>query len=149
MSRCYSIVVVPVDFSERSPVALAAAKELVEEGGKIHVMHALLPLSAMEPGVLWGEVDNDSRRAQVTEALQALVDGAGVADAEIAVRLGNIGSPATAVLAYAEDVSADVVVLNSHGRTGLARFALGSVAERVVRYATCDVLVVRARPEGK
>lgn len=144
MSRRYPVVVVPVDFSQRSTVALLAAKELLEDGGTIHVVHALVPLSAVEPGVVWGTVNEDTRRVRVKQALEALVESAGVTSAQLAVRSG---SPAAAVLAYAEEVGASVLVLNSHGRTGLARFALGSVAERLVRHAPCDVLVVR-EPRG-
>ena len=49
----------------------------------------------------------------------------------------------------AEQVHADLLVMTSHGRTGLRRMALGSVAEEVVRCASCPVLVVRLRPKAK
>jgi nucleotide-binding universal stress UspA family protein len=55
-----------------------------------------------------------------------------------------MGNPAIELVDYAADARADLIVVTSHGRTGLARFALGSVAERVVRHASCGVLVLRA-----
>jgi nucleotide-binding universal stress UspA family protein len=55
------------------------------------------------------------------------------------------GAPAPAILNYAEQIGASVIVVGTHGRTGLARVALGSVAERVVRAAPCSVLVERLR----
>ena len=54
------------------------------------------------------------------------------------------GSPASAVLEHAEKLGAELIVVGTHGRTGLSRLALGSVAEHVVRSAGCPVLVVRA-----
>ena len=62
----------------------------------------------------------------------------------VAVLLGGMGNPAIELVDYAADARADLIVVTSHGRTGLARFALGSVAERVVRHASCGVLVLRA-----
>jgi nucleotide-binding universal stress UspA family protein len=56
------------------------------------------------------------------------------------------GSPASAIAEQAETVGAELVVVGTHGRTGFARLALGSVAERVVRAAACSVLVVRSAP---
>ncbi len=53
------------------------------------------------------------------------------------------GNPASEIVGYVRERGFDLLVLATHGRTGLARFVLGSVAERVVREATCPVLVVR------
>ena len=53
------------------------------------------------------------------------------------------GDPAKTILAYAEEIDADVVVVGTHGRSGVKRYVLGSVAERLVRHATCPVLTVR------
>jgi nucleotide-binding universal stress UspA family protein len=65
-------------------------------------------------------------------------------------RLGAIGeprvldgSPAAAIVECAQELKAELVVVGTHGRSGLARLALGSVAEKVIRTATCPVLAVR------
>jgi len=59
----------------------------------------------------------------------------------------RMGSPAEEITRYARDVSADLIVMPSHGRTGIARAFLGSVAEVVVRRAHCSVLVLRLPEE--
>jgi nucleotide-binding universal stress UspA family protein len=58
------------------------------------------------------------------------------------------GDPADAIIAAAQDAGADLIVLGTHGRTGLARLRMGSVASSVVRHAPCSVLVMRA-PEAE
>jgi nucleotide-binding universal stress UspA family protein len=55
------------------------------------------------------------------------------------------GDPGQRITAYAEEVGADVIVMPSHGRTGLKRLLLGSVAERVLRLAHCPVLVLKSK----
>ena len=54
-----------------------------------------------------------------------------------------IGAPETEILTFAEDTDADLIVIGSHGRTGLARVLLGSIAEGIVRRAKCPVLTVK------
>jgi nucleotide-binding universal stress UspA family protein len=53
------------------------------------------------------------------------------------------GRPDEAIVKFAEDVGADLIVMGSHGRTGLSKILLGSVAERVIGQAACPVLVVK------
>ena len=55
----------------------------------------------------------------------------------------QFGDPGHGITDYAEEVGADVIVMPSHGRTGLRRLLIGSVAERVLRLAHCPVLVLR------
>jgi nucleotide-binding universal stress UspA family protein len=57
----------------------------------------------------------------------------------------RFGEPAEEIIAIAEEVQADLITMCTHGRTGLARWAYGSVAEKVLRHAPCPVLLVRAR----
>ena len=62
----------------------------------------------------------------------------------IVMELVPVGSPATEIVRAANDWSADMIVLGSHGRKGMQRALLGSVAEAVMRQARCPVLVIRA-----
>jgi nucleotide-binding universal stress UspA family protein len=62
-------------------------------------------------------------------------------DAELAVRVS--GSPASAIVQYARSIGANVIIVGTHGRDGVSRLLMGSVAEHVVRHAPCPVLVVR------
>jgi universal stress protein A len=55
----------------------------------------------------------------------------------------RVGSPATEIVAAAGDLKADMLCVSTHGRTGLAHFLLGSVAEKIIRHAPCPVLTVR------
>jgi nucleotide-binding universal stress UspA family protein len=60
-----------------------------------------------------------------------------------------VGAPAATILAEAQDARADLIVMGTHGRTGLSHLLLGSVAEAVIRKAPCPVLAVQARPPGR
>ena len=71
----------------------------------------------------------------------------GVSEVELSVI--QHPSPGRALVEMAEDEGADLIILGSHGRSGLSRAFLGSVAERVVRHAPCPVLVVRGRCDNK
>jgi nucleotide-binding universal stress UspA family protein len=61
----------------------------------------------------------------------------------------RFGRPAEEILQYAEEVAADLIAMCTHGRSGLSRWVYGSVADRVLRGASCPVLLVRVRPPGK
>ena len=69
-----------------------------------------------------------------------------LADAPVERRI-EVGDPAHIICDVAREVEADVIVVGSHGRTGLNRLFLGSVSEHVVRHAPCPVLVVRGAPD--
>lgn len=135
-------VLVPTDFCEACDEALQVASKLVAPGGQVHVAHVLEDLSGNELGAFWGTID-DTRRVQLTtQALKEYAARAGVPDVQIHVEI-TTGNPAHGVVDLAERLGVDLVVMPSHGRTGLARLTLGSVAERVVRLASCPVLVLR------
>lgn len=135
-------ILVPVDFSEPSVHALRYARELaVQHGASITVLHVVEPFHAdmlMDTGDLQRE-----RRRQAQDLLRALVAGefgAGKAKAEL-----RAGHPVEVITRFARESKADLVVLATHGRTGVPRALIGSVAERVVRHASCPVLVVRGK----
>lgn len=133
-------VLVPIDFSEESFAALAPAREFVEDASHLYMLHVLSHLNAAEPGVMWNTLDDNTRIKNVTHALQERLKGSQYEAAHIDVAIGDPGSE---IIDYAKQINADLIVIPSHGRTGLARFFLGSVAERVVRFAHCPVMVLR------
>lgn len=139
-------VLVPVDFSALAFGALQAASEYVERPERITIVHVMVPISPSEPGNVWGRVDDASRERHVREALAKALSGTAFAGCPVEVRVGN---PARQIAEVAVAVEAELVVLPSHGRTGLAHLALGSVAERVVRLAPCPVLTLRGEWPGK
>jgi nucleotide-binding universal stress UspA family protein len=133
-------ILVPVDFSPYSVGALEDALELAHVFQArltlLHVMHiprtVEVDLHAYLP-----QMEAEARRQM--EGYQQRVQAAG--------RTGDIvivqGIPFQAVVDTARDQQADLIVMGTHGRTGLPHVLLGSVAEKVVRLAPCPVLVTR------
>ncbi|MGQ0635278.1 MAG: universal stress protein [Planctomycetaceae bacterium] len=135
-------VVVPVDFSDSSADALATAKQLVANPADLHVIHVLLPLDYMSPGMVFDTLTEESRVAATQKHFAEFVKQHDVAGARMIVRHGD---PGLGVTEYAREVGAELIVIPSHGYHGIRRFVLGSVAERVIRHADCPVLVLRRR----
>ncbi len=133
-------VVVPVDFSDESFTAIAAAIEFVDDPGNVLVVHVLQDLSPMEPGELWGTLDKASRIKNATQTLRERLGQEGHPDVTVDVVIGDPGHEITNL---SERENAELIVLTSHGRTGIKRLLIGSVAERVTRLAHCPVLVLR------
>jgi nucleotide-binding universal stress UspA family protein len=133
-------IVVPWDFSEMSKRALETAVELGGEIGQIHVLHVIPYPPSMEPGVIWGVVDEESLTQKAAESFRKEISEAKFPGVNFKVMFGD---PGTQVAKLAKDLDAGLVVISSHGRTGLAHFFLGSVAERVTRLSPCPVLVLR------
>lgn len=138
-------ILVPIDFSDRSRAALTKAAAIAGPEGKLDLFHVLEDLSAMEPGLLWDTVQNPERQERSRRALRELAAQLGIEDAGVHVAT-TVGNPASEVARFAEFLEADLVVVASHGRTGLARLAMGSVAERIVRLCACPVLVLKEAP---
>lgn len=133
-------VVVPFDFSEHSREALIRARAIVEDAQQLHVLHVLPFLIPTEPGVVWATVDDAQRIQHAMENLRDAIESMGLGPVQLDVRLGDPGQIAAD---RAQELNADLIVVGSHGRTGLTRMFLGSVAERVVRLAHCPILVVK------
>jgi nucleotide-binding universal stress UspA family protein len=137
---------VPLDFSGKSRQALEYAVPLAQEhGGKISLVHVLqpAPASITVPGV--GPYAAADDKSLITQARKRLVNVAaemipGELQAEMIVRRGN---PYNEIIAAARALKADLIVISTHGYTGLKHALIGSVAERVVRHASCPVLAVR------
>lgn len=134
------IVVVPIDFSEDSFAALATALEMVEDSMHLHVVHVLASMEPAEPGVIWHTIDEASRTEHAKAALEAELKRRDYAVGRAVIRFGD---PGHEIVSYAEQVDAGLVLVASHGKTGLERLLIGSVAERVVRLAHCPVLVIK------
>jgi nucleotide-binding universal stress UspA family protein len=133
-------VVVPFDFSEQSARALEAAEQFVEQPAQLHAVHVLAAIEAAEPGVIWETIDDDVRRHHAESAFHNRFAGTPVSQVGFAVRVGD---PGRQIAEYAEEIHAELIVMPSHGRTGLSRLLIGSVAERVVRLAHCPVLILK------
>lgn len=133
-------VVVPLDFSEDSFGALPVGLELVDTPEHLHIIHVLQDLSPLEAGEVWGVIDPLARIESAKRALRERLSATPFANLNMDVMLGD---PATCIANFAQEMRAELIVLPSHGRTGLTRLLIGSTAERVVRLAHCPVLVLR------
>jgi nucleotide-binding universal stress UspA family protein len=133
-------IVVPIDFSEQSLAALDVALEMVKDAMSIHAVHVLPSLMVVEPGMVWTDVDDEARKKEIVAALTERTSGAKYTGLH---RHALLGDPGHEITQLAEKVGAELIVMPSHGRTGLRHLLIGSVAERVMRYAPCPVLVLR------
>ncbi len=134
-------VLVPTDFSETATYALDLAGQMVDADGTITLLHVLeLPVAFS------GEVAPDFARDLDKKSAAALdASAARLKNARVTTR-SRIGYPGAQTLSTIEhDPNIDLVVMGSHGRTGIKRVIMGSVAEKVVRHARCPVLVARKR----
>jgi nucleotide-binding universal stress UspA family protein len=134
---------VPTDFSASAEYAVDVAAQLVRPEGLVTLLHALeLPI-AYFPKVPDADFSRDLDKRTDIALEQA---AAPIEDRVRVTTSSRIGSPGAQILAAIdEDPTIDVVVMGSHGRTGIKRVVMGSVAEKVVRYARCPVLVARKR----
>lgn len=144
-AKPFAHALVPTDFSDSARFALDQAAELVQPSGAITLLHVL-----EVPVAYSGEVPiADFARALDKRSTAALDEEAArlrrKTTATVCVR-SRIGYPGAQTLAALDDDrSVDLVVMGSHGRTGIKRALLGSVAEKVVRHARCPVFVARRR----
>ena len=142
-------ILVPTDFSDGSYVALAHALRLARlhraEVALVHVVEAHAETGLGIEVIGWGE-NAPHRVDEARAALRELIDDVGVPEVPVEY-YALIGLPAPGVLGTAERLGADLVVMGTHGRTGVRRLLMGSVAEKVVQFAPCPVFVVK--PTGK
>ena len=133
-------VVVPVDFSEESLAAVKLGREFVTNASQLHLIHVLPALRPAEPGFVWTMVDDAHRRISAEQALRDRIWGTAAEGAHVRVEFGDAGRE---IAEFAERLHAELIVVPSHGRSGINRLLLGSVSERVTRLAHCPVLVLR------
>jgi nucleotide-binding universal stress UspA family protein len=132
-------ILAPTDFSPSANQAVTAACQLAQTfGAQLSLLHVIeVPVYAIEVALPLAELEQDARRA-----LARLLPEAEGAHLEV-TRLVELGVPAQKILDTATAEHVDLIVMATHGRTGLSHLVLGSVAERVVRQAPCPVLTIR------
>lgn len=142
-------MVVGYDFSETSQLALSRAIALAATESR-HILHVLTVLDHKHDLRPRGKghfdyTDAEELQKQLTSAVEGqLAEDRPVSQIHFFVHV-HIGKPADEILALADEVGAHLIVMGSHGRTGLQRMVMGSVSEKVVREAGCPVLVERQR----
>lgn len=143
-------VLVPVDFSDTSLRSVAQARAMARQfGGSVVLLHVVeISYSYADVAVFdQAALERDLREGaeQRLDDLAAGCRAEGV-PAETHVRMGR---PARVIAEAATEHKADLIVISTHGYTGLKHVLLGSTAENVVRYAPCPVLVLRGAPQEK
>ncbi len=140
-------ILMATDFTHASKPAFEEALGLAKKNGsQLLIAHAYRPPNmSIADAVAGGAYDewNENLRARVAEKLQGLVDEARQAGV-LAEPLVLAGSAEEAIVDSAKQNKADLVVMGTHGRKGVSRFFLGSVASRVISTAPCPVMTVRA-----
>ena len=139
----YDRVLVPTDGSTASEGAIDHAIDLATQYGA--TLHALYVVDTGSYSSLEGAADivADELRTEGNEAVEAI--GAQAEDADVAVETAvETGVVHRTIVDYVDTADIDLVVMGTHGRTGVDRFLLGSVAEKVIRTADAPVMTVRS-----
>lgn len=152
MAALYKKILLPLDGSEFAAEALPHAEEMARSSGAKLVLFQVVEdtpdyvVAQIESVGITTVAHDESKRNQALDTAQSYLD-----DLVTSLRHRQIdavadiggGDPATAVVDYARQEAVDLIVMSTHGRTGLARWAYGSVAHKVLQAAPCAVLVVR------
>lgn len=133
-------ILFPTDFSHTGDSALELATTLARErGAKLLIVHVEEPPAAYGAGEMYYGMPDP-----VTDDLRKMLEQVAPPDPQVPCERRLItGDPATAIASLAQDEGVELIVMGTHGRTGLMRLLMGSVAEAVVRRAPCPVLTLR------
>jgi universal stress protein A len=140
-------ILVPVDFSETSDVAVTYGRHLAQTfDAQLILLHIVDDLAARIATTTPGYIDLSKLQGEMEQSARSRLGELGDDPARTRAALVTANPPAPAIVDYATDAKVDLIVMGTHGRSGVAHLFLGSVAERVVRSAPCPVLTVR-QPE--
>ncbi len=153
----YERILVPLDGSKVGEAALVAVTELVSKfaPGVNTEVTLLQVLTSLTHYVIAGEATvqvpyNDGELSQIRKEVTDYLVKAGAElknkGVVVSFKMGT-GNAAEEIIKAADEINADLIAMSTHGRSGISRWALGSVAERVVRVSSRPVLVVRAKKQ--
>jgi nucleotide-binding universal stress UspA family protein len=143
-------IVCATDLSDDAAEALDSAFGLPACAGprKIHVLHVRDSVGRMESideVATREDADDEQLRAHVRDAVKRFTaDHEAGPSCEVVTEV-RYGKPVNEIVAFAMDIGADLIVVGTHGRTGLRHALIGSVAEQVVHLAPCSVLVAKTK----
>jgi nucleotide-binding universal stress UspA family protein len=139
-------ILFPTDFSECSQNALHLAFELTREcQARLLVLHVATP----PPFVTYGEFEKVLEKSSgYRQELEEQLRQCQAPDCNKEFRLAE-GDPGNEIVHVAQEAQCDLIVMGTHGRKGLGRLLLGSVAEKVLRQSPCPVLMVKKPVPGK
>ena len=138
-------ILYPIDFDDNTYGALAVAIDLARQNqAKLYLLHVVIPV---DPLMISAPVAFERMQKQAADDL-ANVEAKRLKDLPHETML-RIGHPAHEILAAEKETSAELIVMATHGRTGVSHLLMGSVAEGVVREASCPVLTIHAKGPAK
>lgn len=138
----YDTLLVPTDGSEAATDAAEHAYSIGERyGAAVHVL-AVVERSESASIVGRGDEKLEALEERGTEAARRIVEAARARDVE-AIGAVEVGDPDRTILGYADEHGVDMIVMSTHGRSGVGRFLMGSVTERVIRGGDVPVLAVQ------
>lgn len=145
----YDTILVPTDGSDESNVAIEyAIEEARNHGSTIHLLHVIQPVQSFDSSVGMGGgsvTSNVNMQRMSEEHSQEILNDARDKipdDIDLVVSDPIVGTPKEKILEYSEEEDIDMIIMGSHGRTGIDRFLVGSVTEAVVRHSDIPVLTV-------
>jgi nucleotide-binding universal stress UspA family protein len=144
MPRIETVLLATDGLPASAPANEQAIDLAVQMGAKLIVVSVVASLRPKPDAP--SDTDTDSRDSMAARA-QGIVQRAKAAGAKAAFLVWE-GEAGDAIVAAADSEGADLIVIGSHGRSGVSRFFIGSVSDYVVRHAHCPVMVVRGRPEA-
>jgi universal stress protein A len=139
-------ILVPIDFSDCSKKALQYAFALGQQQNATLTLLYVVPPFSYGGGGEYGPIDYTSLEADMRSSAKnelAALSRKELGDKVGAENVVRFGAPTMGIVDLAKSLPADMIVISTHGRTGLKHVLMGSVAEYVVRHAPCPVLVVR------
>jgi nucleotide-binding universal stress UspA family protein len=150
----YNKIVIPLDGSELAEGVLPHVVEVIRDRGShvclLTVAQSTRVSTSVLPDLLSPFDSTQEERHRVDRELTTYLETIArrleptAAEVQVSVRFGR---PADEILAFADEASADLIAMSTHGRSGISRWVLGSVADRVLHGAMCPVLIVRAKPQ--
>jgi nucleotide-binding universal stress UspA family protein len=147
----FKVLLAPVDFSDYSIRAATHAYELSKAvGGQLHMLHVVVPHHSLLPLIPLvadaeraRELAREASMVEQAEAELARLKAEWMENSPTVTTLALVGSPAARIRDYAAEQNVDLIVISTHGRTGVEHMLIGSVAEKLVRTAHCSVTVLR------
>lgn len=144
--KTFEKILCPVDFSDYTQQSLQLAASLASQSAVIHMLYVVVPQIVTDPG---GFVIFESSTELMRKSAEELMQKKTIECKTAFPHLNWIGSieisslPATAIVDFQNKEKSDLIVMGTHGRSGLSRWIMGSVAESVLRHCNCPVLFVK------
>lgn len=136
----FQTILCPTDFSRPSIEAFRVAHSVARDyDAKVHLLH-VKPREPFPGGVMMMEPESPDVRAELQRQLDSISPPDDKIDFERHLIVGDVAQD---ILRFAAEKKCDLIVMSTHGRTGLTRLLMGSVAESVMRQAPCAVLTIR------